>query len=126
MLDLGAKPPCVFDGTYEEYQSYKSIKAAQETSVSPGVQAKELSGSKEQFLASKEQAAQKRKLEKRKIFVKDEIERIEKELDRISAELEGDAASDYILADKLYKEQVELEETLMALYEENEGYQNEK
>ncbi|MBQ7822180.1 MAG: ABC-F family ATP-binding cassette domain-containing protein [Clostridia bacterium] len=122
MLDLGSTPPTVFDGNYEEYQHYKAIRASREADASATVEIKTVSSGKEQFLAAKEQAAEKRRLEKRKKFVHDEIERIEKELDRISAELMGDAASDYVLADKLYNEQTELEETLMALYEENEGY----
>ena len=122
ILDLGSTPPTVFDGNYEEYQSYKAIRAAKEPTENAQTQTKTVSGGKEQFLAAKEQAAEKRRLEKRKKFVCDEIVRIEKELDRISAELMGDAASDYVLADKLYREQTELEEVLMELYEENEGY----
>ncbi|MBE6605442.1 MAG: ABC-F family ATP-binding cassette domain-containing protein [Ruminococcaceae bacterium] len=122
MLDLGAAPPLAFDGTYEQYQSYKAIKSAQinenEAQNSTGT----LSEGKEQFLLAKERAARKRKLEKRKAFVTEEIARIEKELDRIADELAGDAGSDYILAQKLFEEQTELEETLMALYEENEEY----
>ena len=123
ILDLSAANPRVFDGTYEEYQNYKSIKA-QETAEKVPALFKETSSSKEQFLASKEQAAQKRKQEKRKAFVEKEIERIEKELDCISAELCGEAARDYVLANKLFCEQTELEEALMQLYEENELYKN--
>ncbi len=122
IVDLGTTPPTVFDGNYDEYQRYKEICSAKDTKREQTVEEKKVSGGKEQFLAAKEQAAQRRKLEKRRIFVADEIVRIEKELDRISAELMGEAASDYILAQKLYEEQTSLEEELMALYEESEGF----
>ncbi|MBQ4136754.1 MAG: ABC-F family ATP-binding cassette domain-containing protein, partial [Clostridia bacterium] len=122
MVDLTNNPPTVFDGNYEEYQNYKAICASKEASEPKAQKPQSISSGKEQFLAAKEQAAEKRRLEKRKQFVAQEITRIEKELDRISAELMGDAASDYVLADKLYNEQTELEEALMALYEENESF----
>ena len=122
MVDLANEPPTVFDGNYEEYQNYKAICASKEADEPKAQKTQSVSGGKEQYLAAKEQAAEKRRLEKRKKFVEEEIARIEKELDRISAELMGDAASDYILADKLYNEQTALEETLMALYEENESF----
>ena len=122
MIDLANDPPTVFDGNYEEYQNYKAICASKEADEPKAQKTQSVSGGKEQYLAAKEQAAEKRRLEKRKKFVEEEIARIEKELDRISAELMGDAARDYILADKLYNEQTALEETLMALYEENESF----
>lgn len=122
ILDIGAAAQGIFNGNYEEYQSYKSIIESKAADTGTVVSTKAPGAGKEQFLAAKEQAAEKRKLEKRKKFVAEEIVRIEKELDRISAELMGDAASDYILADKLCREQAELEEALMALYEESESF----
>ena len=122
IIDIGAAAQGIFNGNYEEYQSYKAICEAKAVDTGTVISAKASSAGKEQFLAAKEQAAEKRKLEKRKKFVAEEIVRIEKELDRISAELTGDAASDYVLADKLVKEQTELEEALMAFYEESESF----
>lgn len=124
MLDIGSDMKTVFMGGYEDYQAYRAICAAKATEDATVSEKKVACGGKEQFLAAKEQAAEKRKLEKRKKFVADEIVRIEKELDRINVELGGDAASDYVLANKLYTEQTELEEKLMELYEENESFEN--
>ena len=126
ILDLGEEDKKVFNGSYEEYKSYREAKneriqaGARETGAAQ-VNVKASAG-KEQFLAAKEQAAQARKLEKRKKFVADEIIRIEKELEEISVRLNGDEASDYVIATELYERQTSLEETLLALYEENEGF----
>ncbi len=127
ILDLGETDKKVFNGNYEEYKSYKEAKAEceqielKQTGATSQVSAKQ-SGGKEQFLAAKEQAAQARKLEKRKKFVGEEIVRIEKELEEIAVRLEGEEASDYVIAGELYERQTALEESLLALYEENEGF----
>ena len=44
------------------------------------------------------------------------------ELEEIAARLEGEEASDYVVAAELYERQTALEESLLALYEENEGF----
>ena len=126
ILDLGETDKKVFNGNYEEYKSYREAKSECEQTYtkqfSPSAPAAKPSGGKEQFLAAKEMAAQARKLEKRKKFVAEEIARIEKELEEISARLEGDEASDYVIAAELYERQTALEESLLALYEEDEGF----
>ncbi len=127
ILDLGEDDKKVFNGNYEEYKSYRDAKAermqtdTRKQGAAPQSVAR-VSAGKEQFLAAKEQAAQARKLEKRKKFVAEEIIRIEKELEEISARLSGDEASDYVIAAKLCERQTSLEESLLALYEENEGF----
>lgn len=127
ILDLSSPEQKLFMGSYEEYGNYKELMAKKsEYSLDTGTSTATASAGKDRFLASKELAAKKRKLEKRKLFVQSEIERIESELDRIASELEGDAAFDYVLAEKLCTEQNELEETLMALYEENDGFEKEE
>ncbi len=126
ILDLGEADKKVFNGNYEEYKSYKEAKAervqATAQAGSSSQSAAKQSAGKEQFLAAKEQAAQARKLEKRKKLVAEEIVRIEKELEEIAARLEGDEASDYVIAAELFDRQTSLEESLLALYEENEGF----
>ncbi len=126
ILDLGETDKKVFNGNYEEYKSYREAKAEREQSglkqLAPSSASAKPSGGKAQFLAAKEQAAQARKLEKRKKFVQEEIVRIEKELEEIAARLEGEEASDYVVAAELYERQTALEESLLALYEENEGF----
>ena len=124
ILDLGADEQTVFNGNYEEYKSYREAKAQlkQEDAAEPASRENIKSAGREQFLAAKEQAAQNRKLEKRRKFVSDEIKRIESELETISEKLSGEAAFDYVLADKLVSEQSRLEDALLALYEENENY----
>lgn len=124
ILDLSSESSKVFAGTYDEYQNYRAILASKAIETSESASPKTVSAGKEQFLAAKEQAAEKRKLEKRRKFVKSEITRIEKELDRIAHELEGEAASDYVLAEKLCLEQEELESALLSLYEEDENADN--
>ena len=126
ILDLGEADKKVFNGNYEEYKSYREaraerVQAAAQDSALTRTAAKP-SGGKEQFLAAKEQAAQARRLEKRKKQVSEEIVRIEKELEEIAARLEGDEASDYVIAAELFERQTSLEESLLALYEENEGF----
>lgn len=126
ILDLSSSEQKLFAGSYEEYGHYKEIMSKKNDSSLDNVSSAAVTSvGKDRFLASKELAAKKRKLEKRKLFVQKEIERIESELDRIASELEGDAAFDYVLAEKLCNEQNELEETLMSLYEENESYEKE-
>ena len=126
ILDLGEADKKVFNGNYEEYKSYREARAervqatAQDSTLTRA--AAKPSGGKEQFLAAKEQAAQARRLEKRKKQVTEEIVRIEKELEEIAARLEGDEASDYVIAAELFERQTSLEESLFALYEENEGF----
>ncbi len=79
-----------------------------------------ISQSKEQYMQNKREQADVRKRQNRIRKLTEESERLEKRLDEISAELYGDAASDYVRAAELDKEKEETEEKLLLIYEELE------
>ena len=76
------------------------------------------SAGKEQYLQAKKNTADLRREQKRIEKMKLEAERLERELDEISAELYGDAATDYIRAAELEALREEKETRLLEIYEE--------
>ncbi len=73
---------------------------------------------KEQYLQSKQQAAEARKKEARRRRMQQEAETIEARIEAIDGELFGEAASDYVRASALSREKESLEERLLEIYEE--------
>lgn len=121
VLDLGSKPALDFIGSYEEYKAYRArnaANAAQTTAVQI------VTESKEQYLRAKEQASEQRKLKTRMRKNAEETAVLEKELEALAEKLADEAIqTDYVKVNELYTRQMEVEERLMELYEEAEGFE---
>ena len=117
MLEISENGCTVINGGYDDYEDFKSRRAAGEADFVPEQQ---ISSSKEMYLKNKQEAAAVRQKQKRKKTVAEEIERNEKRLLEIQDELLGEAATDYVRAAKLEDERIATEDILMNLYEEEE------
>ncbi len=73
---------------------------------------------KEQYLKSKQNAAEARKAKARLERLQKEAERIEAELEEIETQMNGEAAYDYVLLAELDTKKNALEERLLEIYEE--------
>ncbi len=105
---------------YTEFCEYKARRLAELSPNTETVLSAASAAGKEDYLSRKKEQSDTRREQKRLERLKKEAETIEKRLDEISAELFGDAASDYVRAAALQAEQTELEERLMEIYEEIE------
>jgi len=107
-----------FRGGYAEYIA--ASQAAPEEKV-PAAAAPIPSG-KELYLKKKEEQAAARRKEARRKKVAAEIARLEKELADITDRLYGEDATDYVKAAELEDQRIYVEDQLMQLYEEEEGF----
>lgn len=117
LLDFRGGRVTDYIGTYKQYQSYLANLAENGETATVKVE-KVQSSAKAQYLASKQEAQQKRKQENAVKRYMAELENIEKELADIEAEKESDAAFDHVRLSELYKRSEELEERMMFIYEE--------
>lgn len=102
-----------YHGTYEDYLRYiERLRTA--TADVPAVE--NVSRSKQDYLLSKQQNAERRKAERALQKAKDEVARIEARLDAIPAEMD-ESATDHKKLTELYEEQATLEERMMELLE---------
>ena len=102
-----------YQGTYEDYLRYierLSAEASNAASTEP------VSRSKQDYLLSKQQNAERRKAERQIAKAKEEVTAIEERLDAIPAEMD-EAATDHKKLTALYEEQETLEARLMELLE---------
>ncbi|MBQ2730341.1 MAG: ABC-F family ATP-binding cassette domain-containing protein [Clostridia bacterium] len=106
-------------GGYDEYAEKREAREV-ETARSESEKNK---SAKDEYIKRKSDAADRRKEAARRRKILAEIEKLEKELSDITEELFGDAASDYIRASELDEKKNTLEERLMELYEEQEGFE---
>lgn len=128
----GEKAPAVpffFDGSYAEYEQFLERKeeenARRESSSGDGAQEKtggeQMSEAKAKYLQGKRNQAEIRKKRSRLREVRSRCAAIEGELEEISALCADESVqSDHIRLTALYRQQEELEEELLALYEEGE------
>ena len=86
----------------------------------PAVQS--AAGGKEAYLQRKADASQRRREAAYRRKVEAEIAGLEAELANITDELFGDAATDYVRAGELDDRRITVEDRLMQLYEEQEGF----
>ena len=107
-----------FDGNYSEYLSYLENRKAPENEAA--VKAPVMTDAKAQYLANKQAAAEKRKLERRLEKLEKEIALYEKELEENAQEIETVAAENYQRLSELYARNEELEEGLLSMWEELE------
>ncbi len=120
ILDIGEKPARDYFGNYEEYLTFKAKNKASASQTKETV----ITDSKEQYLKSKEEAAKKRRLQTRIRKNAEETEKIENRLEELKLAEESTDASDYIKLGEIYSEKEKLEERLLELYEEAEGFEN--
>ncbi len=106
-----------FRGSYPEFVSFTEKRKAESAAGSDSAKETPPSASKEQYLASKRDQAEKRKLTSKIKKAKEDIASFEKRIGEIDLELEGDAAYDHIRLAALTSEKDELEEKLLSLYE---------
>ena len=110
-----------FVGSYKEYLDHLEMIASHtEGAVSEGAQTEQITDAKAKYLASKQAAAERRKLENRYKKLLVEVESCEKELDANTAESETTAALDHVRLMELYTRNEELEEALLQKWEELE------
>jgi len=118
VLELG-DPVYDWRGGYDEYSAKRE---AREIEIKQR-EAERTTAGKEEYLKRKQGAADRRREAARQRKVLSEIERLEKELEAVTEELFGDAASDYVRAAELDERKNAVEERLMELYEEQEGFE---
>ena len=112
-----------FTGTYEEF--LRELERRAEVGKDSDKVKTAASAGKDEYLQAKQEAAKRRKDQKRRQFVAKEIPRLEARLVKIEAELFGDAATDYVRAAELEDERIQTEDLLMQLYEEEEAFAKE-
>ncbi len=125
ILDLSEKPHEFFVHTagnaYEELIRDREIRRAsavgEATTASSDAPQAAPSG-KEQYLENKRRASEERKAQKRAEKLSAEAAEIEKALEEITAQMEGEAAFDYVLLAELDNKKNALEERLLEIYEE--------
>lgn len=102
-----------YQGTYEDYLRY--IERLSTDAASAAI-VESVSRSKQDYLLSKQQNAERRKAERQIAKAKEEVSFIEARLDAIPAEMD-ESATDHKKLTDLYEEQSTLEERLMELLE---------
>jgi ATP-binding cassette subfamily F protein 3 len=104
-----------FNGNYEDFLSYRNrINASNENSENTN---KKISSGKLQHLASKEEKARKRRLEKLILNTEKRIFQVESRLDEINKKMQSEeVASDHVKLMELNKEHDELNKELEELY----------
>ena len=107
---------------YTELMRYKTAREAERLGAMVSATATKtvVSDAKADYLKNKQNAAEERKKRNRLQKLRDECVRLEGELAAIEEEMAGDAATDYVRISELDAKKTELEEQLLADYEELE------
>lgn len=108
---------------YTEFRTYKEARIAEyrtNTDTAERTTDTPTSNGKEQYLKSKQVAADARKRKARTERLRKECSELESELEQIEQELFGSAATDYMRATELDIRKNEVEERLLKIYEELE------
>lgn len=104
-----------YTGNYSGFKQYKSRISVEAKSEN---QTETVSAAKLSHLATKEEKARKRKLEKQYQDTEKEITRIEKALEELNVEMQSEEVlSDHVKLTELHNKQVEMEDRLEELYE---------
>ena len=107
--------PLSVDGGYDEYRDMRAQQKAQYQAEQKGASA--TSSSKDNYLAAKEESAQKRKAERARKKNEERAAQLEELIASLEAKLFGEAATDYVLAAELQAELDKAEEELLLVYE---------
>ncbi len=111
--------PMTADDDYNSFREFRNADAEKHSAAVTGTNEPEAEG-KNDYLRRKEEAAAKRKAEKRKQQREKRTAELEELLPALEKEM-YDPNTDYVRAAELQKQISELEEELMALYEEAES-----
>lgn len=104
-----------YTGNYSGFKQYKSRISVEAKSEN---QTETVSAAKLSHLATKEEKARRRKLEKQYQDTEKEITRIEKALEELNVEMQSEEVlSDHVKLTELHNKQVEMENRLEELYE---------
>ncbi len=106
--------PLSVDGGYDEYRDMRA-RQKQESEQSP-LSSKQTT-SKKNYIAAKEEQANKRKAERTRKKNEERAAFLENEIETLEGRLFGEAATDYILAAELQARIDEAEEELLSIYE---------
>lgn len=111
-----------YQGNYDSYRTFSETKNEDSNRPSGGdaTRAEEPMNGKAQFMASKQAASERRKNERRYETLVAEIARVEKKLEENTIAYETDTTLDHVQLMALYTENQELEEKLLAMWEEVE------
>ncbi|AEV67251.1 ABC-F family ATP-binding cassette domain-containing protein [Acetivibrio clariflavus] len=115
IIELGNDFYIDYKGNYSEFKQYKARLAPElkTASVTEKVSAAKLS-----HIATKEEKARRRKLEKQYAETENEIQRLESSIENIKAEMQSeDILSDHVKLNELHNKQLEMEKRLEELYE---------
>ncbi len=118
-----------FQGSYKEYLDYTALEKnnneAYDAKLAKNEKIKEMSESKAQYIAAKQMASDRRRLERRYEKLEVDIKAAEEELEKNTAEAETTAAFDHIRLSELYLRNEELESYLLEMWEELEALKTE-
>lgn len=115
IIDLSNHSFFVYNGNFEEYQTYRSLLRLIDSSTEKAAPP-ESSAAKQSYLDAKRANAENRKKINQKKNAEKEISAIEARLEELNHECEKHA-TDYQILSKLEKEKSSLEERLLTLYE---------
>jgi len=110
-------PTAADENVYEAYRAKRELLFSPEAAMSVEETPAQISGSKEDYLQKKKEAADKRKNERQMAAWRKEMEELEAELVTVTDELYGEAASDYVRAAELDERKTVIEDRLLQLYE---------
>lgn len=102
----------------DAYDAYMALREKRIQTLDSGKAAAAPTAEKLRYEAQKRETAERRNAEKRKARAAAEAKKIEEEIAAIEEEMQGPAASDYVRVAALDTRKNELEEKLLALYEE--------
>lgn len=116
---------------YTEYRAFMDERRARGTGAAPtrmgmpeAPAAPGVTASKEEYQKAKQSAAEARKRQHRLEKLQREAAELESAIDRLDAEMNGDAATDFVRVAALDTEKTEKEERLLEVYEELEEMEN--
>ena len=115
IIELGNDSYIDYKGNYSEFKQYKAGLAPELKTASS---AEKVSAAKLSHIATKEEKARRRKLEKQYAETENEIQRLENSIEEIKAEMQSeDILSDHVKLNELHNKQLEMEKRLEELYE---------
>jgi len=115
IIELGREPYIDYRGNYSEFKQYKGKIATELKTDSPE---EKVSSAKLSHIATKEERARRRKLERQYSETEKEIVNLESSIEKIKAEMQSEEIlSDHVKLNELHTKQQEMEKRLEELYE---------
>ena len=115
IIELGSESYIDYMGNYSEFKQYKGRIALEAKTAST---AEKVSAAKLSHIATKEEKARRRKLERQYTETENEIAKLESSIENIKAEMQSEEIlSDHVKLNELHNKQQEMEKRLEELYE---------